>query len=182
MHAFLNKDAYAIAPPPPVCPATTVSRSYLDFSTKLASPFSATLVQNNGPYFPAPKYFFNITFKVFFQNFPPRCTVTGSGTNIWWTFYNTAREKGKRCVCVSETSGNVHACVSETHVSCFRVRNSANNRLLNVAGVQRFLRYAYTARFRVIQTRKTLHVLYVHIRKQYLAYFLYTETVMCMCV
>ena len=121
MHAFLNKDAYAIAPPPPpppVCPATTVSRSYLDFSTKLSSPFSATLVQNNGPYFPAPKYFFNITFQVFFQNFPPRCTVTGSGTNIWWTFYNTAREKGKRCVCVSETSGNVHACVSETHVSC----------------------------------------------------------------
>ena len=33
------------------------------------------------------------------------------------TFHNTARENGKGCVCVSETSGSVDARVSETHVS-----------------------------------------------------------------
>ena len=41
----------------------------------------------------------------------------------------------------------------------FCVRKCANNRLLIVAGIQRFARYAYAARFRVIYTRKALHAL-----------------------
>ena len=121
MHVCLNKDEYA--PPPPVCPATTVARSYLDFSTNLSGPFSASFVQN---YFPLLKYIFNITFRVFPPKFSPpcnlafrskrcpQCTVAGSGTIIWRAFYNTAQEKRKRCMCMPETSGNVHACVSET--------------------------------------------------------------------
>ena len=43
---------------------------------------------------------------------------------------------------------------------------------------QRFLWYAYAARFRVIHTRKTPCALRIYcIRKHWMAYFLYTETV-----
>ena len=41
--------------------------------------------------------------------------------------------------------------------SCVHVRRKcANNRQLIVAGIQRFLLYAYAARFRIVLTRKTL--------------------------
>ena len=54
------------------------------------------------------------------------------------------------------------ACQRPTEAACFRVQKGANNHLLIVAGVERFLRHAYAARFCVIQTRKTLHVLRVY--------------------
>ena len=59
-------------------------------------------------------------------------------TGIFRFEKNLAR-KGKRCVCVSETSGGVHAGVSETHVSwTFPYEKGTNNCLLNVAGIKRF--------------------------------------------
>ena len=66
----------------------------------------------------------------------------------------------------------MHACQRPTEDARFRVRKGAINRLLIVAGAQRFLRYAYVACFRIIQTRKTPFVLHV-----FCAVFLYTETV-----
>ena len=41
-------------------------------------------------------------------------------------------------------------------------KKCANNRQLIVAGIQRFLRWAYTARFHVVDTRKTLRALRVY--------------------
>ena len=53
---------------PPLLPCQVLPRFlYLDCSSYLSSPFSATYVKNYGPYFPLPKYIFNITFPVFFS-------------------------------------------------------------------------------------------------------------------
>ena len=60
----------------------------------------------------------------------------------------------------------IRACMKLTKAACFRIRKGANNRQLIVAGIQRFLQCAYTARFRVTHTRKTLRAL-----------CLYTQTV-----
>ena len=64
-----------------------------------------------------------------------------------------------------------------TEAACFRVQKCANNHQLVVAGIQRCVQYTYSACFRVIHTRKTLHALRTYIRKQWLAYVSYTETV-----
>ena len=50
----------------------------------------------------------------------------------------------------------IHACLRPTEAACFRVQKSANNCQLIVAGIQRFVGYAYAAPFHVIHTRKTL--------------------------
>ena len=52
----------------------------------------------------------------------------------------------------------MRACLRPTEAACFPVRKCANNRQLIVAGIQRFVgyAYAYAARFRIIQTCKTL--------------------------
>ena len=68
------------------------------------------------------------------------------------------------------------ACMRPTKAACFRIWKCANKRQLIVAGIQRFLRWAYTlwhytARFHVIDTRKTLRVLRVY-TQQWLAYYL----------
>ena len=46
----------------------------------------------------------------------------------------------------------MHACLRPTEAARFCVRKCANNHKLNVDGVQRFLRHAYAARFRVIHS------------------------------
>ena len=56
----------------------------------------------------------------------------------------------------------VRACLRPTEAARFRLRKCANNHLLIVAGVPRFLRHAYAARSRVIQTRKTLCALRIY--------------------
>ena len=61
------------------------------------------------------------------------------------------------------------ACLRPTEAAGFRVRKCTNNCQLNVAGVQRRLRYAYAACFDVIQTRRMLHAL--------CTYSTYTQTV-----
>ena len=51
----------------------------------------------------------------------PHCTVAGSGTNISPPSNTTrkqARQKGKSSIYVTQTSGNVHVCVYQTHGSC----------------------------------------------------------------
>ena len=74
-------------------------------------------------------YFKHHLLSFFSQNIPPPgimdcclpCDRSAAHSTQWQdlelTFHNTAREKGKGCVCVSETSGSVDARVSETHVS-----------------------------------------------------------------
>ena len=53
--------------------------------------------------------------------------------------------------------GNIHACVSETHVSCtFPCSKRHKQCQLIVAGIQTCVRYAYATRFRLRQTHKTL--------------------------
>ena len=56
----------------------------------------------------------------------------------------------------------MRACRRPTEAVCFRVRKCAINRQLIVAGIQRFERHAYAARFRFIHTRKTLRALSVY--------------------
>ena len=41
----------------------------------------------------------------------------------------------------------VCACMRATEAACFRIQKCANNRQLIVAGIKRFLRCTYTARF-----------------------------------
>ena len=53
-----------------------------------------------------------------------------------------------------ETS--IRACLRSTEAARFRVRKCANNNQLIVAGIQRILRYAYTAHFHIRQTGKIL--------------------------
>ena len=57
-----------------------------------------------------------------------------------------------------------------TEAACFRVQKCAKNRQLVVAGIQRCVQYTYSACFRVIHTRKTLHALRT-----------YTQTVIGVC-
>ena len=43
----------------------------------------------------------------------------------------------------------MHACLRPTEAACYRVRKCANNHQLIVAVVEKFLRHAYTAHFRL---------------------------------
>ena len=84
--------------------------------------------------------------------------MAGAGTNIQpaFTTRKHAREKGKSSVCVTYTHGNVHACVSRPmEAARFHEQKCANNYQMIVAGVQRFLRHACAAHFRVLHIRKT---------------------------
>ena len=47
----------------------------------------------------------------------------------------------------------MRACRRPTEAARFRIQKGANNRLI-VAGVQRFLRYAYAAHFCIVNIRK----------------------------
>ena len=50
----------------------------------------------------------------------PRCPVAESGTKIppAFTTWKQAHQKGKSSVCVTQTHGNIHACVYQAHGSC----------------------------------------------------------------
>ena len=50
----------------------------------------------------------------------PRCPVAESGTKIppAFTTRKNARQKGKSCVCITQTHGNVHTWVYQAHGSC----------------------------------------------------------------
>ena len=75
----------------------------------------------------------------------------------------------------------MHACPRPTETACLRVQKCANNCQLIVDGIQRFLRYAYAACFRIVLTCKTLHALRIHTqtligtRKQWHARVPYTR-------
>ena len=56
----------------------------------------------------------------------------------------------------------MRVCCRPTEAARFREQKCANNRQLIVAGVQRFLRHACTAHFRVIHTRKTFCALRIY--------------------
>ena len=94
------------------------------------------------------------------------------------TFHNTAREKGKGCVCVSETSGSVDARVSETHVSstfpCTKQTQTLFSWLLPLF---KGLYDTHTQPVSASYRHAKRCVRYVNTRKQYSAYFSYTETV-----
>ena len=66
------------------------------------------------------------------------------------------RTEGVAYVSLKPAETFMRACLRPMEVTCFRVLKCENNHQLSVASIQRFLRYAYTARFRVIHTRKTL--------------------------
>ena len=70
----------------------------------------------------------------------------------------------------------MRAYLRPTEAAFFRVRKCANNHQLIVASVERFLRHAYTA-CSVSYRHANCRVHYVYIRKHWLAYFLYMETV-----
>ena len=59
----------------------------------------------------------------------------------------------------------MRACMRPTEAACFRIKKCANNHQLIVASIQRFLQYAYAARFRVIHTCETLHARRVFTQK-----------------
>ena len=71
----------------------------------------------------------------------------------------------------AETS--MRACRRPTEAVCFRVRKCAINRQLIVAGIQRFERHAYAARFRFIHTRKTLHALSIYTQTAIFVFFVH---------
>ena len=54
-----------------MCTAATVARHYLDFSANLSGPFSATFVQNKGPYLCLQNIFLTSPLSFFLQSFPP---------------------------------------------------------------------------------------------------------------
>ena len=70
--------------------------------------------------------------------------------------HRNMRERRKRVVYVllTPTETLIHACLRPTEAARFREQKCANNHQLIVAGVQRFLRHACAARFRVIHTCK----------------------------
>ena len=119
MHACLKKDALHTTLPP-VCPAATVASSYVDFSTNLSGPFSAIFVQNNGPYFPLPKYILTSPFQFFSNIFRHLATSprdrSAAGANIWRLFTTRFLQHGANEG--KEIRMRVHVCVSETNVSC----------------------------------------------------------------
>ena len=80
--------------------------------------------------------------------------------------YGNMRARRGRVVYASlrPTETCIHGCIRPTEAACFCVRICANNHQLIVAGVQRFLRPACAARFRVIHTSKTLHALRVYMQ------------------
>ena len=74
--------------------------------------------------------------------------------------YRNMRERRAEsiaCDCASLRPAGTffRACCRPTEAASFREQKCANNRQLIVAGVQRFLRHACAAHFRVIHTRKT---------------------------
>ena len=74
------------------------------------------------------------------------------------TLHRNRREKKKDVAYASLRPAETFmlACLRPMETACFRVQKCANNRQLIVAGIQRFVPYAYPARFRVIHARKTL--------------------------
>ena len=94
----------------------------------------------------------------------------------WLLKHGNMRERTERVAHASLRPAEtfMRVCPRPMEAVCFRVRKGANNHQLIVAGVQRFFRYAYADR------RAKSYVYYINIRKQYLAYFSYPETVTCM--
>ena len=67
----------------------------------------------------------------------------------------------------------MHACHRPTEAACFRAQKWPNNLQLIIAGVERLLRHAYAARFRLTSTRKTLHALRVYTHTEIGAFFVH---------
>ena len=105
----------------------------------------------------------------------PQCTVAESGTSNSRGLFTTrkqAREKGKSCIYVFETSGSVHACMSETHGSCMFPCMKKAQRMFP-ASLKGFS-YTHTQPVSVSNRHAKRCMRYVHILKQRLAYFSYT--------
>ena len=74
----------------------------------------------------------------------------------------------------------MRACLRPTEAACFRIQKCANNRQLMVVIIQRFVWHAYIHTTHCVLSMSYIHakhcVRYVYnIRKQWLAYFSYTE-------
>ena len=69
----------------------------------------------------------------------------------WLLLHRNMRARRERVVHASlrPTEAFMHACISTTEAAGFRVQKCANNHQLIVAGFERFLRHACTARFRL---------------------------------
>ena len=76
------------------------------------------------------------------------------------TQHGNRRERRERVAYASLRPSEtfIHVCLRPREAARFRVRKCANNCQLIVAGIQRFVRYAYAAHFRVIlvHTGKTM--------------------------
>ena len=101
--------------------------------------------------------------------------------------HGNMRERKERVVYASlrPTKTFMHACLRPTEAAHFRVQKCANNHQLIVADIQRFLQHACTFSHIAQLTSVTYKhakrcVRYVYIRKHWLAYFSYTETITCM--
>ena len=97
--------------------------------------------------------------------------MAGVGTNIWpaFTTRKHAQEKGKSTVVhashrTAETF--MHVCRRPTEAALFRVQKCANNHQPIFSGIERFLRHACAAHFRVI---------YIHAKRR--EHYVYTQTV-----
>ena len=180
MHACLKKDALHTTLPP-VCPAATVASSYVDFSTNLSGPFSAIFVQNNGPYFPLPKYILTSPFQFFSNIFRHLATSprdrSAAGANIWRLFTTRFLQHGAK-------EGDSYAC------SCVRVWDPRKLHVSVYENAQTIFSWflplfkglydTHTQPASISYRHAKRCMRFVHIRKQYLAYFSYTETVMRM--
>ena len=70
----------------------------------------------------------------------------------WLLKHGNMRERTERVAHASLRPAEtfMRVCPRPMEAVCFRVRKGANNHQLIVAGVQRFLRYAYAAHFSIV--------------------------------
>ena len=201
MHACPKKDAcvglrHAYAPLILNLPWNSVARFYLDtltiVNTLMVPPYNAV--------FSLKKINFWHHLLIFFAEFSAawqhgRCDRSAAHSVRWQVLELIFGGLLTTHACVCETSGSVHERVSETrgiiharrvwnqwkcicarvwdprkqHVSVYKI--NANNLQLIVAVIQRFVRHAYAARFRIIQTRKTLCALPTYTQQYLLTVF-----------
>ena len=90
----------------------------------------------------------------------------------------------ERVVYASLQPAEAECCVRmrPTEAACFRIQKCANNCQLIVAGIQRFIQCAYTARFHVIHTRKMLRALRVYTQTVIGVFFVHINSNMHGCL
>ena len=84
--------------------------------------------------------------------------------------------------CLRPAEALIRACMRPTQAARFRVQSNANTLQLIVAVIQRFVRHAYAARFRIIQTRKTLCALCTYTKTVLSVFFVHGNGDTCACL